>query len=129
MDADLNEMSREQLVAEVVKLRNAIRQHRDSTGHQLCWHHPAMWALLPESSAAPPVVPDWPDFLRGCIQYRQSLDEQLPHAPRSSETYHADQSRLILDFRFWILDWKNSGWRTSDHRPHLAVTRAAQPRR
>jgi hypothetical protein len=87
MDDDLNQMSREQLLAEVKRLRQAIRDHRDSTGHQLCWHHPNLWALLPERTDPLPVVPDWPQFLRGCIQYRQSLDQQLPHAPRSKEPF------------------------------------------
>jgi len=87
MDTDLSDMSREQLIAEVTKLRTAIRAHRDSTGHELCWHHPALWQLLPENSSVLPTVPEWPVFLRGCIRYRQSLDEQLPQAPRSSEEY------------------------------------------
>jgi hypothetical protein len=60
MDADLQQMSREQLVKEVQKLREGIRAHRDSKLHELCWHHPA---------------------------YRQSLDLQAPDAPRSSERY------------------------------------------
>ncbi len=38
MDADLEGLSREQLIAETKRLRNGIRKHRDSTGHQLCWH-------------------------------------------------------------------------------------------
>jgi hypothetical protein len=25
--------------------------------------------------------------MRGCVRYRQSLDEQLPHAPRSHEEH------------------------------------------
>ena len=87
MDTDLDNMSRDQLVAEIKKLRQGIRAHRDSTGHELCWHHPALWSLLPEQSDPLPVVPDWPQFLQGCIRYRQSLDEQVPHAPRSSEPY------------------------------------------
>jgi hypothetical protein len=29
----------------------------------------------------------WPEFFRGCIRYRQSLDEQLPDASRSHEPY------------------------------------------
>jgi hypothetical protein len=90
MDADLDNMSRDQLVAEVKKLRQGIRDHRDSTGHNLCWHHPALWSLLPEQSDPLPVVPDWPQFLRGCIHYRQSLDKQIPHAPRSNEPYRAE---------------------------------------
>lgn len=85
MDEDLDRMSRDDLIAEAKKLRRGIRAHRDSTGHELCWHHPALWALLPEQHDPLPVVPDWPQFLRGCIRYRQSLDEQLPNAPRSRD--------------------------------------------
>ena len=87
MDEDLDSLTREQLMAEVKRLRAGIREHRDSTGHGLCWHHPNLWGLLPEPSDPRPTVPDWPQFLRGCIRYRQSLDEQLPAAPRSAEEY------------------------------------------
>ena len=87
MDADLEQMSRDQLIEEVRKLRHAIRQHRDSTGHELCWHHPALWGLLPEKTDPVPTVPAWPQFLQGCIRYRQSLDVQAPDAPRTHESY------------------------------------------
>jgi hypothetical protein len=36
MDADLDGMSRDELVAEVTKLRQGIRKHRDSSGQDLC---------------------------------------------------------------------------------------------
>lgn len=85
MDADLTEMTRERLIAEIERLRAGIRVHRDSSGHELCWHHPNLWALLPEQSDPLPVVPDWPQFMRGCIRYRQSLDDQLPDAPRVTD--------------------------------------------
>jgi hypothetical protein len=81
VDEDLERMSRESLIAEVRKLRQGIRDHRDSTGHELCWHHPALWSLLPEKLDPAIAVPPWPKFLRGCIRYRQSLDEQAPGAP------------------------------------------------
>ena len=29
-------------------------------------------------------IPDWPQFMRGCIRYRQSLDEEVPDAPRTT---------------------------------------------
>jgi hypothetical protein len=87
MDRDLEGMSHDELVAEVKRLRRGIRNHRDSSGHDLCWHQPALWSLLPEQSDPLPVVPDWPQFLSGCIQYRQSLDEQIPHAGRTNEPY------------------------------------------
>jgi hypothetical protein len=83
MDDDLDRMSREELIAEVQKLRAGVRSHRDSSEHELCWHHPALWSLLPEKQDPLPTVPEWPQFMRGCIRYRQSLDEQLPDAPRS----------------------------------------------
>ncbi|PYQ49603.1 MAG: hypothetical protein DMF59_13090 [Acidobacteria bacterium] len=88
MDEDLDRMSREDLIAEAKKLRKGIRKHRDSTGHELCWHHPALWGLLPEQQDPLPTVPEWPEFLRGCIRYRQSLDIQLPNAARSHEEFH-----------------------------------------
>jgi len=87
MDEDLAGMSREQLMDEVRRLRQGIRAHRDSTGHDLCWHHPELWSLLPERSDPLPTVPEWPVFLRGCLAYRESLDRELPSAPRSSEPY------------------------------------------
>ncbi|MGH9272859.1 MAG: hypothetical protein ACRDZ2_16490 [Ilumatobacteraceae bacterium] len=87
MDDDLNHMSREQLIGEVQRLRAGVRHHRDSTGHELCWHHPDLWSLLPDADEPNPVVPDWPQFLRGCIQYRSSLDLQLPTARRSRREF------------------------------------------
>jgi hypothetical protein len=87
VDEDLGAMTREQLIAEAKRLRDGIRTHRDSSGHELCWHHPDLWALLPERSDPRPVVPAWPQFMQGCIRYRQSLDRQLPDAPRSDRPY------------------------------------------
>lgn len=87
MDADLDHLSRAELIEEVKKLRAGIRAHRDSSGHELCWHHPQLWGLLPERTDPMPAVPEWPVFLRGCIRYRQSLDDQLPQAPRKQGEY------------------------------------------
>ena len=86
-DSDLGEMDRERLVEEVRRLRAAIREHRDNSGMDLCWHHPRLWGLLPEKVEPQIEVPEWPQFLRGCIRYRQSLDEQRPDAPRTSGEY------------------------------------------
>jgi hypothetical protein len=94
MDDDLDPMTREQLIDEVRKLRQGIRQHRDSARHELCWHQPALWGLLPERTDPVPVVPAWPQFLEGCLRYRQSLDAQLPDAPRTDEPYRAPGRRL-----------------------------------
>ena len=85
MDDDLERLTREELISEIKRLRSGIRRHRDSSGHELCWHHPDLWGLLPERSDPQPVVPEWPQFLRGCLRYRESLDAQLPSAPRTSK--------------------------------------------
>jgi hypothetical protein len=58
MDEDLAGLDREALIAEVKRLRGGIRQHRDSSGQELCWHHPELWGLLPEKSDPRPSVPE-----------------------------------------------------------------------
>jgi hypothetical protein len=86
-DADLDAMDRAALLAAARAMRAAVRAHRDATGHGLCWHHPDMWALLPDTPKGGQVVPDWPQFMRGCIRYRASLDRQLPDAPRTDREF------------------------------------------
>jgi hypothetical protein len=89
VDHDLDALSRDQLKAEVIRLRSGIRKHRDASGHELCWHHPALWALLPENVAPEIAVPEWPQFMRGCIRYRQSLDVQVLSAKRITQEFDA----------------------------------------
>ncbi len=81
LDADLQDKSRDDLIAEVQRLRAGVRAHRDSTGHDLCWHHPQLWDLLPEQTDPDVAVPPWPKFMRGCVAYRQALERELPGAP------------------------------------------------
>ena len=81
MDEDLDGLSHDELVAEVKRLRHGIREHRDSSGHDLCWHHPKLWGLLPEPIDPEIAVPPWPRFLRGCVKYRESLERERPDAP------------------------------------------------
>jgi hypothetical protein len=87
MDDDLANLTREELIAEVMRLRAGIRAHRDSSDHDLCWHHPQLWNLLLEPIPKDLAVPDWPQFLRGCIKYRESLDRELPDAPRTDADF------------------------------------------
>ena len=87
MDEDLDALDRDALMAEVRRLRAGIRRHRDSSGQELCWHHPQLWNLLPERMTPEVAVPPWPNFLRGCLKYRESLDTQLPNAPVHETEY------------------------------------------
>ena len=89
MDEDLERLSREALIAEVKRLRQGIREHRDSSGHDLCWHHPQLWGLLPERVDPEIAVPPWPKFLRGCVKYRESLERQRPDAPVHDREFEA----------------------------------------
>lgn len=61
-------MSKDWLIAELLMLRAAIREHRDASGHELCWHHPKLWGLLPEQIPPVVAVPPWSKFIRGCIK-------------------------------------------------------------
>lgn len=77
MDDDLELKSEVELIAEIKKLRNAIRKHRDSQSHDLCWYHPEMWNLLPESVLIDKNTPEWCEFMKNCATYRKSLDANL----------------------------------------------------
>lgn len=76
-DDDLTSMSREQLIEEVKKLRAGIREHRDATGHDLCWYVPELWNLLPEKLTPEPSVPPKEEFITHCKLYHDSLDRNF----------------------------------------------------
>lgn len=95
MDEDLDGLSTDELTQEIRKLRDGIRKHRDSSGQDLCWHHPDLWGLLPERQDPLPTVPDWPQFLRGCVRYRESLDRELKDAPRTADEPSAAPGSVI----------------------------------
>ena len=87
LDDDLQRMNREELIAEIRRLRQGVREHRDASGHDLCWHHPQLWGLLPERIDPVVAVPPWPKFLRGCLKYREALERELVNAPVLDKEY------------------------------------------
>ena len=95
MDDDLETLNREGLIREVKRLRAGIRTHRDSSGHDLCWHHPQLWGLLPERITPEVAVPPWPKFLRGCIRYREALERELPNAPVADVELDDSRDRAV----------------------------------
>jgi len=68
-------MNEVELRAEIIKLRNGIRAHRDATGHNLCWYVPELWDLLPDKADSKPQIPPTDEFLQCCRAYRKSLGE------------------------------------------------------
>lgn len=93
MDEDLTPMDRGALIAEVTRLRAGIRKHRDSSGHDLCWHHPELWGLLPEQVTPEIAVPPWDKFMRGCVAYRRALELELPNAPKDEHDFAASTDK------------------------------------
>jgi hypothetical protein len=79
MDEDLSNLTKDELIAEVTRLREG--HHRDSSGHDLCWHHPQLWSLLPEPIPQDIAVPAWPQFLHGCIKYREAARPRASQRP------------------------------------------------
>jgi len=64
--------------------KTRYRDHRDSSGHELCWHHPALWGSCQEERS----VPLFRMAQSGrCVKYRQSLDEQVPELRVSKKQF------------------------------------------
>lgn len=78
LDKDLDTMSREELLHTAHAMRQDIRAHQQASGHRLCWYWPELWRHLPENAQAMPEVPPRDEFLRRCVEYHQSLEEQCP---------------------------------------------------
>lgn len=81
-DNDLDVMSRDELVNEAKKLRAGIRQHRDASGHNLCWYVPELWDLVPDHLTPTPEIPSTDEFIACCRSYRRSLDVTTPVKPK-----------------------------------------------
>lgn len=89
MDEDLNKLSFQELLFEAKRLRQAIRSHRDSQMHELCWYHPEMWNLLPDTKEVRPMVPNREQFLKGCHIYRASLDRDFDSTSQIDAEYRS----------------------------------------
>ena len=72
-DADLASLSTEQLRAEVLALRNAVRLHRDEKGNDRCWVDDArLYGSLPERKGAVSQLPPWSEFKTNCRRFWES---------------------------------------------------------
>ncbi len=77
LDQDLDGQSSDELRGEVIRLRQAIRLHRDEKGHGRCWLDDArLYAVLPEQTQAETQLPSKPEFLRNCDLFWE--DRQKP---------------------------------------------------
>lgn len=70
MDNDLANMKFEDLQQEVMKLRSAIRYHRDQKGDDNCWlDSKTLYDVLPEKIGVSPELPDKQLMMINCSRY------------------------------------------------------------
>lgn len=59
-----------QALAEVERLKQAIRKHRDERGHGRCWENDLeLYRALGEAVPGSPGLPDRAEFLAECARY------------------------------------------------------------
>jgi hypothetical protein len=78
MDNDLEPMTAEEMKAEIIKLREAIRYHRDQKGDDRCWVDDLrLYEILPEGAVGyDPTLPPEDVFLENCKRFYKS--RQVP---------------------------------------------------
>ena len=72
-DGELSTLSREELIAEVVGLRNIIREHRDQRGDDRCWLDDfLLYAALPDRIPALSTLPPKEVFMPSCERFHDT---------------------------------------------------------
>ena len=105
MDEDLDRMSHDGLIEEARRLRHGIRAHRDSSLHELCWHHPALWGLLPEKSC-----PNGRNFSRGASATAgRSTSRRAMHPGRGNPIRTSGASLFPSCPRRGATKWRGGG--------------------
>jgi ribosomal protein S18 acetylase RimI-like enzyme len=126
-EAELDKLDRQELQAEVLRLRAAIRQHRNEQMHNRCWlDDQRLYRALPEKDDGDQRLPDRAAFLANCERYwrtrsvsdaslggRSSASEPRDHGP-SVGVVHLCQPQpsdlaavVALDRTLWG-GWANS---------------------
>lgn len=56
--------------------QNAIKKHREQTGHNMCWENDEeLWSVLKDGIVIDHTPPNWCEFMTKCAQYRASKDK------------------------------------------------------
>lgn len=101
---DENLLSREELLSELVKLRNGIRKHRDEKGHDRCQIDDSeLYNLLPDGIMADQRLPDDIEFLRNCQRFCSNRRDPNynPHS-ELSEPQKQEWDRLVRVANFGL---------------------------
>lgn len=73
IDNDIITMSYGELQIQLLKLRNAIRQHRDEKGHDRCWmDDQRLYEVLPDKIDIDTTLPSRECFLKNCEKFYEN---------------------------------------------------------
>lgn len=82
MDEDLLNLSNSELQEKVIKLREAIRYHRDQRGDDNCWLDDfSLYDLLPEKIKSNPELPNKQLMMVNCSRYYDCRKERKLYVP------------------------------------------------
>jgi hypothetical protein len=60
----------------IKELEDAIRKHRETTGHNMCWENDEeLWTVLKDGIKLDHTPPNWCEFMQNCAAYRASKDK------------------------------------------------------
>jgi hypothetical protein len=60
----------------IKELEDAIRKHRNATGHEMCWENDEeLWLILKDNICIDHKPPEWCEFMKKCAEYRASKDK------------------------------------------------------
>jgi hypothetical protein len=80
MDHDIQGLMKHELKAEIMRLRTAIRSHRDQRGHDRCrLDDDELYGTLPEAPVADLTLPPKEEFLKGCQLYWEHRNQGVSH--------------------------------------------------
>ncbi len=86
--------------AEILRLRNAIRYHRDQKGDDRCWlDDDWLWSLLPGGAEPPKTLPSYEEMMSRCgAFYRDRRADQADLIPVDAQ----------IDFAIWDQDLEHA---------------------
>jgi hypothetical protein len=113
VDKDLEHLSVVELQEEVMKLRTAIRNHRDQKGDDNCWLDDGnyLYNLLPEKIKCNPELPRKQLMMVNCFRYYDCRKANKPYVPLES---------LPGDMDFAV-EWISEKERTPFQSPYIVL--------
>jgi hypothetical protein len=83
------------LVAEVMRLREGIREHQSKSGHELCWLNDIeLWKLLdPDATYPHETLPVREELLTQCVRFYESRLKGISYEePKPKQTVSIDKA-------------------------------------